>query len=83
MGSQILQQLIADLRQSAIEVALARLESDRAQQAARRTGLIDKLGTSQVFRSVEDAVRAHRAQPQIVPGRGPDTGSSSSDRRGA
>ncbi len=33
-GAQILQQIIADLRNRGIEVALARLESDRAQHAA-------------------------------------------------
>jgi sulfate permease, SulP family len=36
-GSGILQQLITDLRGRGIDVAVARLESDRAQRAAARS----------------------------------------------
>ena len=57
-GSQMLQQVIAELRQRNIQVGMARLESERAQHSAARTGLIDALGSAQVFRSVEDAIRA-------------------------
>jgi SulP family sulfate permease len=57
-GSQMLQQVIAELRQRNILVDLARLESERAQHSAARTGLIGALGSGRVFRSVEDAIRA-------------------------
>ncbi|MFZ3359824.1 MAG: SulP family inorganic anion transporter [Xanthobacteraceae bacterium] len=57
-GSLMLQQAFAELYQRGIKVALARLESDRAQRAAKRTGLIGVLGSENVFRSVEDAIRA-------------------------
>jgi SulP family sulfate permease len=57
-GSQMLEQVIAELRQRNIQVALARLESERAQRAAIRTGLIAVLGPEQIFHSVEDAIRA-------------------------
>ena len=57
-GSQMLQQTVAELRQRNTHVALARLESERAQRAAARTGLIAVLGSGEVFRSVEEAIRA-------------------------
>lgn len=57
-GSQVLAQTIGELHQRGIRVALARLESERAQRAAARTGLIAALGADQVFRSVEDAIPA-------------------------
>jgi sulfate permease, SulP family len=56
-GSQMLQQVIEDLHRRGIRVALARLESERAQRAAERTGLVRVLGADQVFRSVEEAIR--------------------------
>lgn len=57
-GSQIMQRAIATLRRNNIDVAVARLESERGRQAAVRTGLIDALGADHVFRSVEEAIRA-------------------------
>jgi sulfate permease, SulP family len=54
----MLKQAVAELRQRNTEAALARLESDRAQRAAARTGLIGVIGSGKVFRSVEDAIRA-------------------------
>jgi len=57
-GSQILQQAIAQLRAAGIEVAISRLEAERAEAAARQTGLFDVIGPHHRFRSVEDAVRA-------------------------
>jgi MFS superfamily sulfate permease-like transporter len=60
-GSGILQQLIRDLRGRGIDVAVARLESDRAQRAAARSGLIARLGDDHVFRSVEDAIRSRQS----------------------
>jgi len=59
-GSQMLQELIGELHQRHIRVALARLESQRAQRGAARTGLIAVLGAEHVFRSVEEAIRAMR-----------------------
>ncbi len=56
-GSQLIQQTVGELRARGIEVALARLESERAQRAARDTGLIEALGAGRVFRSVEEAIR--------------------------
>jgi SulP family sulfate permease len=62
-GSQILQQAVAELRRREIDVSLARLESERAKEAAARTGLIDVLGPDHVFRSVEQAIRARFGGP--------------------
>jgi MFS superfamily sulfate permease-like transporter len=59
-GSQRLQQLIAQLRSRGIDVAIARLEAERAQRQAQRTGLSAAFGAGHVFRSVEDAVLALR-----------------------
>jgi sulfate permease, SulP family len=64
-GSQILQQTIIELQRRDIDVAFARLESDRAQRAAARTGLIAVVGNDYVFLSVEDAVRAARTERKI------------------
>jgi MFS superfamily sulfate permease-like transporter len=60
-GSQVLQKIITDLRQRNIDVAVARLASERAQGAAVQTGLFAVLGNDHVFRSVEDAIQALRA----------------------
>jgi sulfate permease, SulP family len=60
-GSQTLQQIIAELRGHGIDLAIARMSSERAQQAAKETGLIDALGADHVFRSVEEAVRKRPA----------------------
>jgi MFS superfamily sulfate permease-like transporter len=49
---------ITRLRKRGIDVALARLEADRAADAAERSGLLDTLGPGHVFHSVEEAVRA-------------------------
>jgi MFS superfamily sulfate permease-like transporter len=64
-GSQMLQQIIAELRRRGIDLAIARMNSERAQQAAKETGLLDALGADHMFRSVEEAIR-HR------PARSPD-----------
>ena len=56
-GSQILRQAITDLRAKGVDLAVARLSDERAQAQARRTGLIETLGTDHVFMSAEDAVR--------------------------
>ena len=64
-GSQVLQQIIVDLRQRNIDVAVARLASERAQSAAVQTGLYTALGSDHMFRSVEDAIQvlAARSSP--------------------
>jgi sulfate permease, SulP family len=55
-GSQIMQQAVDELHRRNIDVAMARLESERAKEAAARTGLIDTLGVNCVFRSVDEAI---------------------------
>lgn len=60
-GSLILQQVIAELRGRDIDVAIARMSSERAQEAARKTGLLDALGEDHLFRSVEEAIRKRPA----------------------
>jgi sulfate permease, SulP family len=55
-GAQMLQAVIGELHQRNIRVAVARLESERAQRAAERTGLITVFGVA-VYRSVEEAIR--------------------------
>jgi MFS superfamily sulfate permease-like transporter len=62
-GSQMLRQLIAELRERHIEVALARLESVRAQREVEQSGLTAALGPGHIFRTVEDAIRAKSAKP--------------------
>jgi len=57
-GAQRMIATIARLRERGIDVALARLESGRAADAARRSGLLEALGDGRVFHSVEEAVRA-------------------------
>ncbi len=56
-GSRAVQQAVDNLHRRGIQVAVARLESERARAAAIRTGLIDALGAGYVFRSVEEAIR--------------------------
>jgi sulfate permease, SulP family len=59
-GSQILQQVVSELRERGIDVVFARLESEHARHAAERTGLIATVGADHVFRSVEDAIQDYR-----------------------
>ena len=59
-GAGILQEMLADLRAGGVDIALARMESPRAAQAAQRTGLMAAIGNDHIFRSVEEAVRHHR-----------------------
>jgi MFS superfamily sulfate permease-like transporter len=56
-GAEVIRRLIEDLRKQKIDVSLARLESERAERSAARTGLLETLGADHVFRSVEDAIR--------------------------
>ena len=64
-GSRVLQQTILELRRRKIDVAIARLESERAHHAAARTELIATLGADHVFRSVDDAIRWARTRKII------------------
>jgi sulfate permease, SulP family len=57
-GSRMLLQVITELRQRNIDVAVARLASERAQGAGVQTGLFAALGADHIFRSVEDAIDA-------------------------
>ena len=61
-GADIMQQIITELRNQGIDVMLARMESEIAQHAAERAGLLRLLGPDHVFRSVEDAIQAYRAR---------------------
>ena len=64
-GSRVLQQTILELRQRKIDVAIARLESERAQRAAAQSGLIATLGADHVYRSVDEAIRSARTEKII------------------
>jgi MFS superfamily sulfate permease-like transporter len=55
-AAKILGQVITDCRARGIDVAIARLESLRAQQALANFGLTKRLGTDHVFQSVAQAV---------------------------
>ena len=57
-GAERLIDSIGRLRSRGIDVALARLEADRAMAAAQRSGLLDALGADHVFHSAEEAVRS-------------------------
>jgi sulfate permease, SulP family len=62
-AAQLLLELFTRCREQGIEVAVARLESLRAQDAFERFGLYDVLSRDHVFRSVDEAVRALAAPP--------------------
>ncbi len=56
-AAQILLELIRECRADGVTVAIARLESPRAQDAFARFGLYDVLPKAHVFLSVDEAVR--------------------------
>jgi len=56
-AAQILLDVFKVCREQGVTVALARLESVRAQDAFERFGLFDALPKENVFRSVDEAVR--------------------------
>ena len=62
-AAQILLDLIKQCREDGITVAMARLESTRAQDAFARFGIYDVLPKGCIFHSVDEAVRA-LAQPR-------------------
>jgi MFS superfamily sulfate permease-like transporter len=57
-AAQDLRELFRECRTQGVTVAVARLESLRAQDAFERFGLFDVLPRDRVFHSVEEAVRA-------------------------
>ena len=57
-GATILAELVGRLRDRGVDVAVARLESVRAQQSFARLGLFALIGHDHVFRSVQEAIDA-------------------------
>jgi MFS superfamily sulfate permease-like transporter len=57
-GARVLADLVRALRARGVDVAIARLESVRAQQSFERLGLFALLGRDHVFRSVQEAIEA-------------------------
>jgi sulfate permease, SulP family len=57
-AAQVLSGAIDHFRKQGLDVAFARLESTRAQEAFRRFGLDNLIGADRLFHSVEEAVRA-------------------------
>jgi len=62
-AAQALRDLIKACEQSNVTVAVARLESLRAQAAFERFGIYEVLPRQRIFRSVEEAVRALAPPP--------------------
>ena len=60
-GGKVLGDLIGRLRGEGVDIALARLESVRAQQSLARQGLEALIGKDHMFHSVEEAVTALHA----------------------
>jgi MFS superfamily sulfate permease-like transporter len=56
-AAQILLDLLKDCRENGVTVAVARLESVRAQDAFERFRLYDALPREHVFHSVDEAVQ--------------------------
>ncbi len=57
-AAELVAGIIRHCRSAGVVLAVARLESVRAQAAFREFGLLDLLGADRLFLSVEDAVRA-------------------------
>ena len=57
-AAQVLSGLIRECHDDGVVVAIARLESERAQQALTRFHIHDVLQPDRLFRSVEEAIRA-------------------------
>jgi len=56
-AAQVLHDMLRESRADGVTVAVARLESTRAQEAFERFKVYDVLPREHVFRSVEEAVR--------------------------
>jgi sulfate permease, SulP family len=59
-AAQAVAQIIEHCREANIVLAVARLESVRAQDALQRFGILKQLGENRVFHSVDEAIRALR-----------------------
>jgi MFS superfamily sulfate permease-like transporter len=57
-AAQALLELIGECRKQNVALAVARLESTRAQAAFERFGVYDTLPKDNVFRSVDEAIRS-------------------------
>jgi SulP family sulfate permease len=57
-GATVLADLVHGLRSRGVDIAVARLESVRAQQSFARLGLFALIGRDHVFRSVKEAIDA-------------------------
>ena len=57
-GATVLAELVGRLRDRGVDVAVARLESVRAQESFARLGLFALIGRDHVFRSVQEAIDA-------------------------
>ena len=57
-GATVLAELIGQLRARGVDVAVARLESVRAQKSLAQVGLFALIGRDHVFRSVQEAIDA-------------------------
>jgi MFS superfamily sulfate permease-like transporter len=57
-GASVFSDLVHALRQRSVDVAVARLESLRAQQSFERLGLLALIGPDHIFHSVQEAIDA-------------------------
>jgi sulfate permease, SulP family len=57
-AAEVLAEVVRKCRAEGLDVAVARLESVRAQASFRSFGLMDLIGADHMFRSVEEALRA-------------------------
>jgi SulP family sulfate permease len=64
-GATVLAELVSRLRERGVDVAVARLESVRAQESFARLGLFALIGRDHVFRSVQEAIDAF-AGPRLT-----------------
>jgi MFS superfamily sulfate permease-like transporter len=62
-AAQTLLELLRECRKDGVTVAMARLESIRAQRAFERFGVYDVLPKDHIFHSVDEAVRALAGKP--------------------
>jgi len=62
-AAQVFAETIRRCRSTGMTIAVARLESVRAQEAFARFGIIDLLGNDRLFRSVDDAIRSLAGNP--------------------
>jgi MFS superfamily sulfate permease-like transporter len=63
-AAQILSDIIRTYRAAGVDLAIARLESVRAQDAIARFGIAALLGADHLFHSVEEAIRAGRGEDE-------------------